>query len=368
MAFIPPSELRRVQGTMPTGGASLDGTMSGLSVTAPPAPPANPFISLTDLAGLQQGNFAPQQPPSMPMDIGLPQGGLPPVPGVPAPAAMEEEPGKLDQLLQMLLVGGAAALAKDPRLFAEGILAIRKNVGDVRARNAAASQAQRGQDVVVRGQDVTARGQEGDLLGDLASAGAREAEAGARTTKAADTSADKAAADKAALAVEQADLDRKKAELRAEQADAKRIGAEEERTREKARADEAEKGRKKLAGQAPSIVPETDALKRLDSHADALPEKQRKAAKKVTTNIRSNLTRYRTQLLKQRKAGDAEPIITLSNGQQVAGAEAILATLRDSIPDALTEAGIPVDVAGPDAEASLSVLEEILSSWDAPAE
>lgn len=341
--------------------------MSGLSVAPPPVQGAAPFISLTDLAGLQQGGFPPEQPQGLDQGFLAPSG-LPAVPAVPPPAALEQEPGKLEQALQMLLIGGAAAFARDPRLFAEGILAIRKNVGDVRARNAAAAQTGRAQDIVARGQDVSVRGQDVDLLSSLAGAAAREAEAGARSTKAESTELAKLAKAEAAIELDRERLARKEAELREQQERTRRTGAEEETRRESAARKEAEKSRKKLAGTAPSIVPETEALKRLDAHADALPEQQRKAAKRVTTNIRSNLTRYRTQLLKQRKAGDAEPIITLANGQQVAGAEAILATLRDSIPDALTEAGIPVDVAGPDAEAALSVLEEILASWDATAE
>jgi len=367
MAFIPPSELRRVEGTLPAGGASLAGTLSGMNV-APPAPMgAPPFIGLADLAGFQQGGMpamAPQSAFSLP---GL-DASLPPVAPVPEAAPMEQEPGTLDQVLQMLLVGGAAALAKDPRLFAEGILSIRKNVNDVRARNAQAGREGRGQNIAARGQDIAVRGQDIDLLGNVASAEARRAEAGARETKADDTATRRTDAAAADLALERERLARKQAELATDEQRLKRVGAEEEAQRSKAAASEAEKAAKKAAGTSPSVAPQADALKRLRSRAAALPDKQRKGADKTITAIESNLTRWRTQLLKKRKAGDPEPIVTLGNGQEIAGAAAIRAMLHDNIPDALEKAGLDPTESEADARASLAVLEEILDSWDAAAE
>lgn len=373
MAFIPPSELRRVEGTMPSGGMSLQGTMTGMDVAPPPPQGAPPVLSLTDLAGLQQAappglppmQIAPAEQQQMPgLDPGFP---LPQIPPAPAPAPAEQGPGGIEQLLQLLLVGGAAALAKDPRLFAEGLLSIRKNVTDTKARNAAGAREQRGQDIAARGQDVAVRGQNVDLATGLASAQARSAEAEARGTKADTTEQTRLQKLEHDIEIQRERLARQEAELATARERTSRTASEEEAKAAKTKAKEAETALKKERGVTPDLTPQQTALGNLRKRVAALPEAKRKAADKTITAIESNLNRYRTQLQKQRKAGETEPIITLNNGRQVAGADAILATLNDAVPDALTEAGLGEDSA-PDAQASLSVIRSMLEAWDASTE
>lgn len=382
MAFIPPSELRRVEGTMPSGGMSLQGTMTGMDVAPPPPQGAPPILSLTDLAGLQQAapagappmQLAPQAPQSpigmdgLPgMDLGAMPGMLPGIPAAPAPTPEEQGPSGIEQLMQLLLVGGAAALAKDPKLFAEGLLTIRKNVTDTRARNATRAVEQRGQDIVARGQDASVRGQNVDLMTGLAGAQARTAEAGARTERADNTEEDRLKKLEHEIEIQRERLRVQEAELAAARERTSRVASDEEAKAAKAKAKEAEAAAKKERGKTPDVAPQQAAVASLRKRVAGLPEAKRKSADKTITAIESNLNRYRAQLQKQRKAGETEPMITLNNGQQVAGADAILATLNDAIPDALTEAGLGEDAA-PDAQASLSVIRSMLEAWDADAE